>query len=291
MTHICVSNLTIIGSDNGLSPGRRQAIIWTNAGILLIGPLGTNFSELSIEIQTFSFKKNHLKVSSAKWRPFCVGLNVLTTVKHLLPNTICYQCSQWWKFSQNVNIFVSVLLITNGILRTTFAILCSCVCKIYITLVLIKQRMWTKVMVCRSILYHSDFIIGAMVSQIIGLSVACLTFCSGADQRKHQSSVSLAFVRGIHRWQVNSPQRASNASNLSIWWRHHDHDYIAQNLLRNTHWRNNALHTHISMMTSSNGKNFRVTRLLCGEFTGERRIPHTKASDAELWCFLWSVLE
>ena len=37
VTHICVSKLTIIGSDNGLSPGRRQAIIWTNAGILLIG--------------------------------------------------------------------------------------------------------------------------------------------------------------------------------------------------------------------------------------------------------------
>ena len=50
MTHICVSKLTIIGSDNGLSPGRRQAIIWTNAGILLIWPLGTNFSEISIEI-------------------------------------------------------------------------------------------------------------------------------------------------------------------------------------------------------------------------------------------------
>ena len=48
--HIYVGNLTIIGSDNGLSPGRRQAIIWTNAGILLIEPLGTNFSEISIEI-------------------------------------------------------------------------------------------------------------------------------------------------------------------------------------------------------------------------------------------------
>ena len=45
VTHICVSNLTIIGSDNGLSPGRRQAIIWTNTGILLIGPLRTNFNE------------------------------------------------------------------------------------------------------------------------------------------------------------------------------------------------------------------------------------------------------
>ena len=54
---ICVSELTFIGSDNGLSPERPQAIIWTNAGILLIGPLGTNFSETFFEIDTFSFKK------------------------------------------------------------------------------------------------------------------------------------------------------------------------------------------------------------------------------------------
>ena len=77
VTHICVSNLTTIGSVNCLSPGRRQAITWTNAGILLIGPLGTNFSEILIEIPTFSFKKMRLKVSSAKWRPFFLGLNVL----------------------------------------------------------------------------------------------------------------------------------------------------------------------------------------------------------------------
>ena len=148
VTHICVGNLTIIGSDNGLSPGRRQAIIWTNhyddvimttiasqitsltsvystvyldadqrkhqssaslafvwgihrdrwiprtkgqlrgkcshlmtsscAGILLIRPLGTNFSEFLVEILIVSFKKMRLKVSSAKWRLFRLGLNVLT---------------------------------------------------------------------------------------------------------------------------------------------------------------------------------------------------------------------
>ena len=77
VTHICVSKIIIIGSDNGLSPDRRQAIIWTNAGILLIGPWGTNFSEISIGIQTFLFKKMHVKMSSAKWRPFCLGLSVL----------------------------------------------------------------------------------------------------------------------------------------------------------------------------------------------------------------------
>ena len=56
VTHICVSNPTIIGSDDGLSPSRRQTIIGTNAGILLIRPLGTNFSEILIEIRIFSLK-------------------------------------------------------------------------------------------------------------------------------------------------------------------------------------------------------------------------------------------
>ena len=76
--YIYVSNLTIIGSDNGLSPGRHQAIIWTSAGILLSVPLRTNFCEILIAILTFSFKKMPYKVSSAKWQPFCLGLNVLS---------------------------------------------------------------------------------------------------------------------------------------------------------------------------------------------------------------------
>ena len=70
-----VTNLTIIGSDNGLLPGRRQAIIWTNAGILFIGPLRSNFSEILFEILTFSIKEMRLKVSSWKWRPFCLCLS------------------------------------------------------------------------------------------------------------------------------------------------------------------------------------------------------------------------
>ena len=76
-THICVRKLTIIASYNGLSPDRRQAIIWTNAGILLIRSLGTNFSDFLSKIRAFSFKKMHLKMLSAKWRPFCLGLIVL----------------------------------------------------------------------------------------------------------------------------------------------------------------------------------------------------------------------
>ena len=76
MTHICVSKLTTFGSNNGLAPGRRQAIIWTNAGILLIQTLGTNFSEILRKIYTFSFKKMHMKMSSGNectfiWRGLC----------------------------------------------------------------------------------------------------------------------------------------------------------------------------------------------------------------------------
>ena len=51
------------------------------------------------------------------------------------------------------------------------------------------------------------------------------------------------------------------------------------------------LSVRLDMMTSSNGNIFRVTGHLCGEFTGPRWIPRTKASNAELWCFLWSASE
>ena len=74
--HICVGNLTIIGPDNGLSPGRRQAIIRTNAGLLSNGPLRTCFSENLIKkTQEFSFKKMLAKMSG-KWRPSCLDLNM-----------------------------------------------------------------------------------------------------------------------------------------------------------------------------------------------------------------------
>ena len=80
VTHIYVSKLTIIGSNSG----RRQAIVWTNAGMLLIGPLGTNFSEMLSEISISSLKKIRLKISSAECCLFRLGLNVLI---HIL-NTI-----------------------------------------------------------------------------------------------------------------------------------------------------------------------------------------------------------
>ena len=117
VTHTCVGKLTTIGSDNGLSPGRCQAIIWTNAGILLIGNLGTNFSEILIKIRPSSFKKMHLKMSSGKWRPFCLGFRVLRqwlamqqSARHCITQCwIIYQKSTifsgslWWHLL-NINV-------------------------------------------------------------------------------------------------------------------------------------------------------------------------------------------
>ena len=77
VAHICVSKLTVTVPNKGMSPNRHQAIIWANAGIMVIGPVGTNFSEIGIGIQTFSMTKMHLKMSSAKWRPFFLGFNML----------------------------------------------------------------------------------------------------------------------------------------------------------------------------------------------------------------------
>ena len=76
--HICVSEQTIIDSDNDLSPSWCQAIILTNAGILLIGTIATTFSEILGEIHIFLGKKMHLKMLSRKYRPFYLGLSVLT---------------------------------------------------------------------------------------------------------------------------------------------------------------------------------------------------------------------
>ena len=77
VTHTCIRKFTIIGSNDGLPPGRRQSIIWINPGIFLIRPLGTNVCEILIKIYTFSFKKMHLKMLSGEWQPSCLGLNVL----------------------------------------------------------------------------------------------------------------------------------------------------------------------------------------------------------------------
>ena len=75
VNHLCVSKLTIIASDNSLSPGRCQAIVWTNAGISVILPLGTKFSEIVIKIYTFSRK--------------CICNYRLKSVRHFVPASMC----------------------------------------------------------------------------------------------------------------------------------------------------------------------------------------------------------
>ena len=81
--------------------------------------------------------------------------------------------------------------------------------------------------------HHSDVIMGTMASHITSLTILYSTVYSGAYQRKHQSSASLAFVRGIHRWPVNSPH--TGPVTRKIWWRHHvntrfTHNTVLQNL-------------------------------------------------------------
>ena len=76
VTHMAISKLTIIGSDNGLSPSWSQAITWTNVGILLIGPLGTNFSEINRNYNIFSqeneFESTVCKMAAMLSPPQCV---------------------------------------------------------------------------------------------------------------------------------------------------------------------------------------------------------------------------
>ena len=128
VTQICISKLTIISSDNGLSPGGHQAIIWTNAGILLIGPLGTNFSGIFIKIHTFSFKKMRFKMSSGKWRPFCLGLNVLTWVSkyiHMKMYAITHPCPN--SMTVQPNIVESRAWLSNYIPQKTLNVItCPC---------------------------------------------------------------------------------------------------------------------------------------------------------------------
>ena len=118
---------------------RHQAIIWTNAEILLIRTLGRNFVEILSKIHTFAFKK----MSSAKWRQFCLSLKVLMQATRLM------YISLRWRDNEN-----------DGVPN--------------------HQRLD---------IYS--------------------TVCSNADQRKHQNSASLAFVREIHRWPVNSPHKGT----------------------------------------------------------------------------------
>ena len=82
VTHICVGKLTVIGSDNGLDPGRRLAIIWTNAGILFIEPLGTNKSDILNQNWNIFIEENALEnvvceMASILCWPQCVDVTCI----------------------------------------------------------------------------------------------------------------------------------------------------------------------------------------------------------------------
>ena len=98
-----------------------------------------------------------------------------------------YQCHTLWQISEKGSHSVK----RNGLVcRLTFR---RHIISIYIALITSSSRF----------LHHSDVIKGAMASQITSITMVCSTVYSGADQRKHQSSASLIFGRGIHRWPVN----------------------------------------------------------------------------------------
>ena len=118
--------------------------------------------------------------------------------------------------------------------------------------------------------HYGDVIMTAMTSQITGVSIVCSI----------ESSVSLTFVKestGDHWIPFTNGQLRGKCFHLimSSW-------HVSLYRQHRVCWWLNI------MMTSSNGNIFSVTGHLCGEFTGRRWIPRTKASDAEVWCFLWS---
>ena len=126
MIHKCVSTLAIPDSSNDLLPIRRQAIIWTNAGILLFGSLGTNFSEMLFEIQTFTFKKVNTKMLSVKWRPFCLRLNMLenmsfrgmTSFSWDRKHSLVLTCRAIFLCYSNISNICKICLIENLLLHT-----------------------------------------------------------------------------------------------------------------------------------------------------------------------------
>ena len=173
---------------------------------------------------------------------------------------------------------------------------------------------------CSTTLYichYNDFIMNAMASRITGVSSVCSTVCSGADQRKHQSSASLTFVGGIHRWPVNSPHKwpvtrkifpfmtyhghrtrhrstglaytlaksycqvAPYHPKVTLRWRHNDHAGVSN------HQPHSCLLNRLFRRKSKKTSKLRVTGLCAGNSPGTGEFPAQMASYAEnvsIWC-------
>ena len=163
-----------VGLGDGLVPNRRQS----NTALLSIAISWTNLLKVKSKHNNFYRGKSILKISSAKWPPSYSGPNMFTC--HLLKGNVVI----FAKFSS---------LATQNIVKITTSRTAS-------------DGNLIKSDISGLVMHYSDVIMNAMVSQITSLTIAYSTVYSGADQRK-QSSASLAFVRGIHRWPVNSPHK------------------------------------------------------------------------------------
>ena len=128
----------------------------------------------------------------------------------------------------------------------------------------------------------------AMASQITSLTIVYLSLYPGADQRKHQSSASLPFVGGIHRWPVNSPHQGPVTRKIFPF-----DDVIMKEEETVVLWCltifmcgcGKQVIKQYAIMTSSNGSFSRVTVPLSKKSTGHRWNSLTKRSNADIWCF------
>ena len=157
--------------------------------------------------------------------------------------------------------------------------------------------------------HYSDIIMSMMASQITGISIVYSTICSGTDQRKHQSLASLAFVRGIHWWPVNSLHKGpvtqkmfsfddvimllvfrdwciiftcilqggftATRAIITLHWRHNDHKGISN------HQPHHCLLNHLFRRRSKKTSKLRVTGLCVGNSPGTGEFPTQMASNTE----------
>ena len=141
---------------------------------MLSRALEISFSEILSECHTYSFKKMHFKMSSVRCRPFCLGFNVLMH-----------------KLSHSELIFAWCWIAMSGGFHWVQH-RCDEISNIY------NKRMFI-ITSSSSACYYTDVIMGTTASEITSLTVVYSTVYSDADQRKHQSPTSLAFVWGTHR--------------------------------------------------------------------------------------------
>ena len=191
-----------------------------------IGPLGTKFSEISIKLPQFSFRKTHVKIPSVKRHLIChtsmhfdrdcplLGLLVITLIGLCVRKLyVCmiyiymiyvyiYTCivNEW--STENRRVWWYLNLICQQCLQSKIIPLRPLVWQDFLE----SRRPFLVRSFCDRN-HYNDVIMSSMASQITSVSIVYSTVYSGADQRKHQSYATLAFVRVIHRWPVNSPHK------------------------------------------------------------------------------------